>query len=88
MKKTRATMRLELLKRLQEENLGLRQIEIFVQNEARSRLSDKFKKKSIRDPSLIESIMRNKIKDAYQAFRETTLGKSLTKKKLNKIKVK
>ena len=32
--------------------------------------------------------MRNKIKDAYQAVRETTLGKSLTKKKLNKIKVK
>ena len=85
MKSTRATMRLELLKRLQEENLGLRQIEIFVQNEARSRLSDKFKKKSIRDPSLIESIMRNKIKDAYQAVRETTLAKSLMKKKLNKI---
>ena len=46
------------------------------------------KKSILRDPSLIESIMRNKIKDAYQAFRETTLGKSLTKKKLNKIKVK
>ena len=46
------------------------------------------KKSILRDPSLIESIMRNKIKDAYQAVRETTLGKSLTKKKLNKIKVK
>ena len=85
-KSTCATMRLELLKHIQEENL--RQIEIFVKNEARSRLSDKFKKKSIRDPSLIESIMRNKIKDAYQAVRETTLAKSLMKKKLNKIKVK
>ena len=42
-KSTCATMRLELLKRIQEENL--RQIEIFVKNEARSRLSDKIKKK-------------------------------------------
>ena len=38
MKKTRATMRLELLKRLQENGLGLRQIELFVQNEAKFRL--------------------------------------------------
>ena len=38
MKKTRATMRLQLLKRLQEEGLGLRQIELFVQNEAKYRI--------------------------------------------------
>ena len=85
MKNTRATLRLELLKRLQEEGLGLRQIEGFVQNEARNRLSDKFKQKSLRNPSQIKSIMGDRIRDAYQEVRETTLAKSIMRKKLNKI---
>ena len=85
MKKTRATMRLQLLKRLQEEGLGLRQIELFVQNEAKYRLSDKFKSKSTRSVGQIDGIMRNRIKDAYEAVRETTQAKSMMVKKLSKV---
>ena len=78
-------MRLQLLKRLQDEGLGLRQIELFVQNEAKYRLSNKFKSKSTRNVDQIESIMRNRIKDAYEAVRETTQAKSKMVKKLSKV---
>ena len=85
MKKARAILRLDLLKSLQAENLGLQQVENFVQNQAKSRLSKKFQKKDLRDSSQIEFIMRSKIRDAYEAVRETTLLKSKLKKKLTSI---
>ena len=85
MKKARAIMRLNLLKRLQAEGLGLQQVENFVQNESKFRLSNKFRSKDIRDPSKIEFIMKSRIRDAYEAVRETTQVKSKLKKKLTSV---
>ena len=53
MKRARAFMRLELLKHLQSEDLGLQQIENFVKNEAKFRQSHKFQSKDVRNVSQI-----------------------------------
>ena len=84
----RAAMRLELLRSLQARELGLAEIENRVKQESSAYLSSKFKSKtlsSIRDPDRIRSDMRPKVRDAYQAVRETAFERSKLSKKLNKL---
>ena len=63
---TKAEMRLELLKNLQVNCLGLPDVEHFVTNQAQLRQSYKFRNRNSRDPNLIKSNMSQKLRDAYQ----------------------
>ena len=75
MSAARAMMRLDLLKILQSEGLGLQTVENFVQSEAWSRHSQKFRNKPFRNVSQIDNIMRLKIRDTYLKI---FLGKMLS----------
>ena len=87
-KSARAAMRLELLRCIEAKGLGLAEIENRVKQDANAFHSSKFKSKtysSIRDPNRIRSDMRPKVRDAYQAVRETVFERSKVSKKLNKL---
>ena len=79
---TKAEMRLELLKNLQVNCLGLPDVEHFVTNQAQLRQSYKFRNRNSRDPNLIKSNMSQKLRDAYQEVREATSDKFRLKRKL------
>ena len=80
---TKAEMRLELLKCLKREGLGVAQVEIQAQREAKINiLSEKFKYK--RNVGLIRSKMEVRIKDAYQDLREISWTVSQMKKRLHR----
>ena len=81
---TKAESRLELLKNLGAKNLGLPTLENSIQHEANMRHSFKYKSKMKRNPDLIRSQMDIKIKDAYQAVRETNSEKFKLRKILEK----
>ena len=83
MKAARADSRLELQKSLKARNLGLPDVENFALNQAKQRHSTKYKDKRI--SFQIQSDMSVKLRDAYQAVRETTQQKSKLKKKLDSI---
>ena len=83
MKAARADIRLELQKNLKARNLGLPDVENFALNQAKQRHSNKFKDKRI--SVQIQSDMNVKLRDAYQAVRETTFEKSKLRRKLDSI---
>ena len=84
-KAVKSEMRLDMLKELQERNLGLPETENYVRNQAKKRQSLKFKNKGPRNLLLIRDDISAKVQDAYEAVRETSLAKSRLKRKLDKV---
>ena len=84
-KAVKSEMRLDMLKELQERNLGLPETENYVRNQAKKRHSSKFQMKGPRNLILFRDDISAKVQDAYEAVRETALAKSRLKRKLDKI---
>ena len=84
----KAEKRLELLKCLQEKNLGLAEDEYQARKQAKSYHSNKFKLKSTRDSEYIRRKMELRVRDAYQALREASKEQSIMRKKVSSITLK
>ena len=80
-KATDAELRLQLLQKLKALNLGLAEVEEYVENQASRMKSTKFKDK--KDAGLVNEIMERKVFDADQERRDCQVEKDELRREMN-----